>query len=178
MFSDLNNCTTSTSTSTSTSTAAATRRRLAHDTQSESESEAELCLVRGNGNGQREGGIVGWAGECIESGKGKGTVIRATGTIKRASKRNVYLPSLLAPSLPLSLPLYPLSLSLSLALLSFYMLMFSVCSVWGVLSHLSGAQAQLKKFLALAKLNLNILIALFNRNNNNSNTNNKYSKRY
>lgn len=119
---------------------------------------------------------------CVESGKGKGTAIRATGTIKRASKRNVYLPSLRAPFLSLPLILPPsLSLSLllsalSLAQLSFYMLMFSV---WGVLSHLSGAQAQLKKFLALAKPNLNILIALFNRNNNNnSNTNNIYSKRY
>lgn len=135
-----------------------------------------MCLVRGNGNGL--GGEEGRAGECVESGKGKGTAIRATGTIKRASKRNVYLPSLRAPSLSLSFYLPPspslLLTALSLAQLSFYMLMFSV---WGVLSHLSGAQAQLKKFLALAEPNLNILIALFNRNNN-SNTNNIYLKRY
>lgn len=70
-----------------------------------------MCLVRGNGNGLGE---EGRAGECVESGKGKGTAIRATGTIKRASKRNVYLPSLRAPSLSLSLILPP-SLSLSLA---------------------------------------------------------------
>lgn len=92
----------------------AARRRLAHDTQSEPESEqsrrqscvwfVEMVMVRE--------GEEGRAGECVESGKGKGTAIRATGTIKRASKRNVYLPSLRAPFLSPSL--YPLSLSSSL----------------------------------------------------------------
>lgn len=71
------------------------------------------------------------------------TAIRATGTIKRASKRNVYLPCL-SPSLSLSLR--SLSPSLSRPAFVLYVNVLSDTVTGPELSHLSGAQAQLKKF--------------------------------
>jgi len=100
----------------------------------------------------------------------EGTAIRATGTIKRASKRNIYLP--LYSPLPLTLPsrsTHPLlaneilSLSLFFSPLSAFVLYVNGKWENGNCLIYQARRRSSRNFLALAKMHLNILIAFLNR---------------